>query len=75
MRVHIVHRHVLNTVVILEEGNFPHPRCARCYMQVSQRALNGRHPGTLQCLKGADRRRRRLEETEKRENSEQAFKA
>ena len=28
MRVHFVHRHVLNTVVILEEGNFSHPRCA-----------------------------------------------
>ena len=29
MRVHFVHRHVLNPVVILEEGNLPHPRCAR----------------------------------------------
>ena len=53
MRVHFVHRHVLNTVVILEEGNFPHPRCARCDMQVPRRALNEQHPGTTQCLKGA----------------------
>ena len=75
MRVHIVHRHVLNTVVILEEGNFPHPRCARCDMQVPRRALNGRHPGTAQCAKGAERKRRRLEETETRENSELAFEA
>ena len=28
IRVHFVHRHVLDTVVILEEGNFPHPPCA-----------------------------------------------
>ena len=34
MRVHFVYRHVLNTVVMLEEGNSPHPRCARCGMQV-----------------------------------------
>ena len=25
MRVHFLHRHVLETVVILEEGNLPHP--------------------------------------------------
>ena len=64
MRVHFVHRHVLDTVVILEEGNSPHPRCARCDMQVPQRALNGRHPGTAQCHKGAERKRRRLAEAE-----------
>ena len=26
--VHFLHRNVLNTVVILEEGNSPHPQCA-----------------------------------------------
>ena len=52
MRVHFVHRHVLDTVVMLEEGNFPHPRCARCDIQLPRRALNGRHLGTAQCLKG-----------------------
>ena len=75
MRVHFVHRHVLDTVVILEEGNFPHPRCARCDMQVPRRALNGRHPGTAQCLKGTERKRRRLAEAETRENSERVFEA
>ena len=75
MRVHFVHRNVLNTVVMLEEVNFPHPRCARCDMQVPRRALNGRHPGTAQCLKEAERKRRRLAETETRENQERAFEA
>ena len=33
------------------------------------------HPGNTQCAKGAERKRRRLAETETRENSERAFKA
>ena len=44
-------------------------------MQVPRKALNGRHLGTAQCAKGAERKRRQLAETETRENSEQAFKA
>ena len=48
MWVHFVHRNVLDTVAMMEEGNFPHPRCARCEMQVPLRALNGQHPGTAQ---------------------------
>ena len=43
-------------------------------MQVPQKALNGSHLGTAQCAKGADRKRRRLAETETRENSERAFR-
>ena len=43
MRVHFVHRHVHNTVVILEEVNLPLPGCPRCDLQVSRKALNGRH--------------------------------
>ena len=73
MRVHFVHWHVLNTVVMLEEGNFPHPRCAKCDMQPPRRALNGHHPGTAQCEKGAERNRRRLAETDTRENLKRAF--
>ena len=41
MRVHFVHRHVHDTVVILEEGNLPLPQCPRCDLQVS-----GRGPAT-----------------------------
>ena len=46
MRVHFVHRHVQDTVVLLEEGNLPLPRCD---LQVSKKALNGRHLETNQC--------------------------
>ena len=64
MRVHFVHRHVQDTVVMLEEGNLPHPQCPRCDLQVPRKALNGRHMVTAQCKKGAERKRRRLGEKE-----------
>ena len=34
MRVQLWHRHVRDTVVILEEGDLPHPRCPLCDMLV-----------------------------------------
>ena len=75
MRVHFVHRHVLNTMVMLEEGNLSHQRCAKCDMKAPQRELNGHHPGTAQFAKGAEKKRRQLAETETRKNSEWAFEA
>ena len=56
MRVHFVHRHVHDTVVILEEGNLTLPRCPRCDLQVSRKALNGRHLETSQCRTGTERK-------------------
>ena len=73
--VHFVHQHVHNTVVMPEEGNLALPRCTRCNLQVPRKALNGLHLGILQCKKGAERKRRRLAETETRENAERAFHA
>ena len=43
MQVYFVNLHVHDTVVILEEGNLPLPRCPQCDLQVSRKALNGRH--------------------------------
>ena len=60
MQVHFVHRHVHDTVVMLEEGNLPLPRCPRCDLQVSRKALNGRHLGTIHCRLETQRKRRRL---------------
>ena len=60
---------------MLEEGNLPHPRCPRCDLQVPWKALNGRHLGTAKCKKGAERKRRRLAETETREKSERVLHA
>ena len=75
MRVHFVHHHVHDIMVMMEEGNLPLPRCPRCDLQVPRKALNGRHLGTLQCNKGAERKRRRLAETKTRENADRAFHA
>ena len=63
------------TVVILEEGNFPLLRCPRWDLQVSRKALNGRHLGTSQCRTGTERKRRRLAEVEMQETLERAFHA
>ena len=46
MWVHFWRRHVRDVVIILEEGNLPHPRCKNCDMFVPWRALNGRHKST-----------------------------
>ena len=48
MWVHFLYRHILYIVVILEEGNLPHPRCPQCNMIVSCCTLNGRHNDTTQ---------------------------
>ena len=63
-----------DTIIILEEGNLPHPRCTNCDMFVPSRALNGRHKSTEMCRSGADRKRRRLAEAEFRNSTEMAFK-
>ena len=75
MWVHFVHRHVHDTVVILEEGNLPLPRCPRCDLQVSRKALNERHLESSQCKTGTERKRRRLSEAELGILSEKVFHA
>ena len=75
MWVHFVHRHVHDTVVILEEGNLPLPWCPRCNLQVSRKALNGRHLGNSQCRTGTERKRRQLVEAEMRKTSERELHA
>ena len=75
MRVPFVHQRVHDTVVILEEGNLPLPRCPRCDLQVSRKVLNGRHLDTSQCRTGTERKRRRLAEAELDITSEKAFHA
>ena len=46
IRVQFFHRHVRDTVIILEEGNLPHPRSPLRYMLVPWPALNRRHLAT-----------------------------
>ena len=62
-------------MIILEEVNLPHPRCSRFYMLVPWRSLNGKHKSTTICSSGAERKRRRLAETEMQESTEMAFES
>ena len=75
MRMHFFSRHVRDIVIILEEGNLPHPRCPRCDMLVPCKAINGRHHATTRCAKGAEQKMRQVSEAELRERTERAFKA
>ena len=73
MKVHFWRQHVRDVVIILEEGNLPHPRCPRCNMLVPWRSLNGRHKSISMCRSRAEKKRRRLAEVEVRESTEMAF--
>ena len=75
MRVHFLHRHFQNTVVILEGGNPPHPQCPRCDMLMLWKALNGRHTSTAYCAKGMERKRRWMAAEEMRKSAARVFQA
>ena len=74
-RIHFCNRHVQEIVVILEEGNFPHLRCSQCDMLVPCMTLNGRHHATATSKKGAERKRRQMEDAELQDITERAFEA
>ena len=57
MRVHFFYRNFRDTVIILEEGIPPRPRCPQCDIMVPCQALNGRHLALAQCEKGVERKR------------------
>ena len=50
-----------NTIVILEEVNWPYPRCPQCDHLISVHTLNGRHPVNYLCRFGWGRRWQCLE--------------
>lgn len=61
LRVHFQHRHPNDTVVILEEGSFPFPKCELCDLQIPWETFNGTtHRHTAMCAAGADRKKRRI---------------
>ena len=59
LRRHFLHRHVADTLVILQEGSHPLPRCELCDMFVPASALSSGHQRTAYCRRGADAKRRR----------------
>ena len=60
--VHFFHRYVQGTIIILEEGNPPHPRYPQYNILVTWCTLNRRNLVTAQRAKGEERKRRRLSE-------------
>ena len=52
MRVNFWHRHVWDTMVILEEVNLPHPGCPLCDILVPWRDINRMHRRTAKFRKG-----------------------
>ena len=54
-------------------GNLPLPRCPWCDIQVSRKALNGRHLETSKCRTGTEQKRRKQVEAELETTSEKAF--
>ena len=75
IKVHLWHRQVRDTVVILDEVKLPQPRCPLCGMLVNWKALNGIHRRTAQCTQGADWKRRKLAAEEEREVTARDFRA
>ena len=67
MRVNFWHWHVRVTMVILEEGNPPHPWCPLCDMLVTLKSLNGAHQCTAHFNLGAEQKRRHPAAEEERE--------
>ena len=57
MRVHFLHRHLRDTVIVLEYCNTPHTRCPWCDILVLWEALNRRHVTTTHCTKLVERKR------------------
>lgn len=73
LRRHFVHRHVQSTLVILEEGSAPLPRCELCDMFVTFAALNSGHQNTACCRKGRARKEQRHAREDARRASEAVF--
>ena len=71
--MNLLHQHVRDTVIILEEGNSSHTQCPCCDMLVPGEVLNGRYPNTAQYAKGVERKQRRLAAVDMRASTERAF--
>eukprot|EP00978_Attheya_sp_CCMP212_P031652 scaffold120541_cov48-Attheya_sp.AAC.1 len=70
-----MYRHARDTIVILDEGSYPHPRCHSCDMFVPRPGVYTTHPRTAMCRHGADRKRQRLALERARNASESVFTA
>ena len=75
LRIHFVPHPVRDIIVIMEEGNRPHPLCPYCNMFVLWVALNYRHPNNNFFTQGEDQKRQRLVKEGTREGAATAFQS
>ena len=75
LRIHFLHLHVQDTILILEEGNRPHPCYPDCNMFMPWATLNLRHLTTALCERGVDQKMWRLAEEESQMGAAMAFQA
>jgi hypothetical protein len=74
MCCHLACRHPQDIIgipeeAVPEEGSAPLPRCPKCQMHVSCKALNSFHPGSLMCKRGQELVERRALEVQLHEAS------
>ena len=60
--VHFAHLHAQDTIIILEDGNWPYPWCPKYDMFVSHKSLNIQHLTTTFWRMGEERKLIRLTE-------------
>ena len=75
LRVNFLHRHIRDTMVILEDDKLHYPLCPRCYILVPWAPLNGQHTTIAQCAKGSERKRRWLMAEDLRARTARIFQA
>ena len=75
LRVNLLHRHIRDTMVILEDDKLHYPLFPRCYILVPWAPLNGQHTTTSQCDKGEERKQRRLIAEDMRAITARTFQA
>ena len=51
LQVDFVHRHVEDTILVLNKGPFPHPWCKQFNMFISQGSMDAVHLGTIMCTR------------------------
>ena len=73
--VHLFHRHVTDTVFIVEEGTPPPPTVTPFDILSQWAALNGLRTTTGQCTNGAEQTWRRLAMEEMRDSTTRDFQA
>ena len=56
---HFAHRHPTDTLMILEEGSAPLPKCEHCGMHITYLSLNTSHYNSTVCRAGAAHERQR----------------